>query len=350
MILAMFLIFILVSQKLDACAQFLARIQNGVVNSLQDSHEDLNRLRKLFSDLNAEDEGVVLIALEQIARYRHPDSISLMSDEFANLHSDLKTFALQSLKDMGPMTMPILKALSQSSDREVQLLAVKALGDMGAEALPFLASQLTSSDESLVRYVVQSIGRIDGHYARHLMERAMNHSSWTVVTQVFDSLVQMDFPSVFVIHQGLYHSRPAVRALAAESLGIHGDRISLEPVERRLRDPDSHVRRRLIEAVGNIGHLKGLPILYEVLKSGTPDEQRTAADAIHRIANRVIPSPEEAQTLWTLTKAFHQLRPAAKSPHSDLAMAADGARRLIQSKLQKIHPLEYWGAQNRLSP
>lgn len=349
-IIAGFMFFSLMGGPLYPCAQILARIHYNIFDSSLSLVGERKLLEELRKDLNSDDEERVISAIEELAQLRTEAAARSLAAALKDPRYGVQMAALQSLREANSNVIPLVAELLDSSDRETQFLAVQAMGELGSEAIPYLTKSLINSNEELVRLSVKALGRIGGWEAYNNLEMMMNHPSWGVVQQVFESLREMDFYAHSTIQKGLYHERSSVRALAAETLGLRGDPMALEMLDRKRRDKEAYVRKRVIEAIGNIGDLKGLPILYDVLNSASDEEKTIAAGAIERIANQLIVNETSGQNLWKITKAFHSLREASESIYPKLAQAAKSARQLIQSKLIKMHPLEYWGAIEKPSP
>jgi len=342
--LAILFLGILGSKPLYPCAQVLARLHYNLFDHSQPRLEELKRIERLEAELKSEDEESVISAIEELGRSKTEAAARALVSALKDPRYGVQMAALQTLQDADARAVPFVAELMSTSEADLQILAAQVLGELGSDAIPHLANNLTSTNEELVRISVKSLGRIGGRAALNQLEMMLDHSSWRVVNQVFDSLREMDFSAQSSIQKGLYHERSSIRALAAETLGLRGDWLAIEVLDRKLNDKDLFVRKRVIEAIGNIGDLKGLSSLFDVLKSSGVEEKTVAAGAIERIANHVVVSPDSGQKLWRLTKAFHSLRDASKSSDFKLAQAAKSARQLIQSKLIKLHPLEHWGA------
>lgn len=342
--LASLFLGILATKPLYPCAQILARLHYNLFDHSQRRLQELQRFEELLTELKSDDEDLVISAIEELGRLNNEAAARALVSALKDPRYGVQMAALQTLQDADARAVPFVAELMSSSEADLQILAAQALGELGSDAIPHLAEGLKSTNEELVRLSVKGLGKIGGRAALNHLELMLRHSSWRVVNQVFDSLREMDFSAQASIQKGLYHERSSIRALAAETLGLKGDSLAIEVLDRKLKDKDIFVRKRVIEAIGNIGDLKGLSSLFEVLKSSGIEEQAVAAGAIERIANSVVVTQNSGQKLWRLTKAFHSLRDASKSDDSKLAQAAKSARRVIQSKLIKLHPLEYWGA------
>jgi HEAT repeat protein len=174
-------------------------------------------------------------------------------------------------------SVPVLLERFKDRRPEVRMAAVRALGDIGsAEAVPALSQAFLArsvAPTNLVNYALRMIGGEAGP----AFERG-------IASQ--DPIVRLSscfgLSGIASTHGGAVHrlaevlatdSDASVRAAAAASLGIVGGGKAPTELRRATADPDVHVRRDVVKALGSFDD----PTTAETLDERTEDEDREVA-------------------------------------------------------------------------
>jgi HEAT repeat protein len=170
-------------------------------------------------------EGRLLVAIPRLRRSRHI-VVDLLLAATAHPNPHVRYRAVWALgATRSPRAYPAILALSQDPDERVRYDAMMALGrfgyTQGIEPLIELVRQANRED-SLLDAAAMSLARLGQSAIPPLLE-----------------LLQTD--------------NPAIRGLAARTLGGIRDPVAIEPIAALLTDLDEWVRIAALESLGEIG-------------------------------------------------------------------------------------------------
>jgi HEAT repeat protein len=187
-------------------------------------------------------------------------------------------------------SVPVLLARLKDRRPEVRAAAVQALGDIGSvEAVPALTEAFLErrvAPTNIVNYALRRIGR----EAVPAFERGVASTDTVVrISSCFglSGVVEERGACAFRLATVLdADSDPRVRTAAASALGLLGGEDAPAALRRATTDPDVHVRRSSVKALGSFDD----PASGETLETCTEDEDREtairAAEALLALAHR----------------------------------------------------------------
>jgi HEAT repeat protein len=144
---------------------------------------------------------------------------------------------------------PLLAALWDDSGG-VQREAAQALGRVGPAALPRLLPLLTTFSPALRAAAGDALAAIGSASIEPLLMAAGDDK---VKPRAFEALRKMGDPGVRGTSAWLTARQPAMRARAAEALGVIGGSGAVEPLRRALTDESADVRLQVARALRALG-------------------------------------------------------------------------------------------------
>jgi len=295
---------------------------------LQSQHPvDLaDELRPAFSRMDATHRPVAAVLVTDVMSEASPSQKEELRDALdeAGLvelgHPGTRRFspwrralACEMLGKIGaPRSVPVLLARLKDRRPEVRTAAVQALGDIGsAEAVPALSEALLErrvAPTNIVNYALRRIGR----EAMPTFERGIGSTDPIIrISSCFGlsaAATERDacaFRLAVVLDTD---SDTRVRAAAAAALGILGGDDAPVALRRATTDPDVHVRRSSVRALGSFDD----PASVQTLDERTEDEDRETAiragEALLALARRPRAAPEaraclESSSAWAVEYA-----------------------------------------------
>ena len=150
-----------------------------------------------------------------------------------------------------------------------------------AVGIDTLIETLSEEDPALVMRAVSVLGESENPLAVPPLIGLLDHTDPSLRFVVSNALIKLGTHSVIPLHGTLLKKNPALAAKAAEVLGTIGDRRSVAPLVSALNTHDGQqVQMSVADALGKIGDEKAVSPLIELVKQGTPETQRTAAESL----------------------------------------------------------------------
>ena len=209
-------------------------------------------------------------------------------------------------------SVPVLLARLEDRRPEVRMAAVQALGDIGSgEAVPALGEAFLDRRVAPTDVVMDALRRIGGE-AVTVFEQGVGSTDPIVrISSCFGlaAMAEERVPCAFRLAVVLDSDSDArVRAAAAAALGILGGADAPAALRRATTDPNLHVRRSSVRALGSFDD----PTSGQTLDECTDDEDREtairAAEALLALARRPRAAPEararlESSSAWAVEYA-----------------------------------------------
>ncbi len=317
--------------------------QTSTSNSTSSSN-----LTHLIEQLKSSNENQRIQAIEALSKGGN-QAIPALRKALKNNNQQIRSGAAFALGKMGKVastTIPDLANLLQDSDETVRANAVFALGKMGKLAkpvVPKLAEVLNDKNPSIRVSVVRLFENLgsDAYAAVPSLIKTLQDSDATVVYNTIEALVRINpipelitatksqnpkiriyaigalrnsrKPEVIrVIAEGLKDKDKNVRTSATFTLKAVGKSAKSVVPELiiALKDPEEMVRQGAVEALGEIGSIKGMVI---ALQDPNENVQSTAVQILANLASRSqkqanqLSKSELNETISLLQKALNTL-------------------------------------------
>jgi HEAT repeat protein len=265
-------------------------------------------------------ESVRVKAIEGLASIapNNPEVVSvllhaLQSDRSSHVRS-MAGFVLRDIKPRSRMAAAILKRALQERSREVRIQVAYVLATTTAPevAIPFLLSSPQGDDGTERPFISGDIDGIasalseTGVKGVPLLYKAFRHPDATARARAVLAFwyLWVDFretradagkcvPGIIAL---LRDPAAVVRANAAETLGMIGDKKAIEELTRAIADRDASVRYAVIAALSNFGEeaIAAVPALVWALIDRDPDVRARAAGGLAVIVPEACKAAAEA--------------------------------------------------------
>jgi len=202
--------------------------------------------------------------------------------------------AIAAVRQIGTNGLPVIISMLSSNDPRHAILACFELGPKAKPVIPTLIKLL--NDGYTRGYIGAALDRIGSDSITPLIASLTNRNA-SVRTEIVVALGNMPAYSeksemlisngIPVLIASLQDESPYVRALAARSLGLLGEReeIVIPELIKSLTDTNAEVQWCVCLAIGEFGERARLaiPSLQAALRDGDPDVRGTAAIALVQI-------------------------------------------------------------------
>jgi len=209
-------------------------------------------------------------------------------------------------------SVPVLVERLKDRRPEVRMAAVRALGDIGsADAVPALGEAFLGHRAAPTDVIMDALRKVGGDAAT-VFERGLGSedpivriSSCYGLAEIAEERRGCAFQLAVVLDSD---SDTRVRAAAASALGILGGDDAPAALRRATADPEVHIRRSAVKALGSFDD----PTSGETLDERTDDEDREvairAAEALLALARQPRAAPEararlESSSAWAVEYA-----------------------------------------------
>jgi HEAT repeat protein len=203
----------------------------------------------------------------------------------------------EQLRSEQPELVDIIAGLDPRPTRAGFLRFTTPLIHDPAVASLLLARLVEGSDPPEVRAaIVEALPRTGGEYADAVLDLLAEESAPEVRVALVTSLRRAPTShAVPGLAAALSDDDPAIRALAAETAGLHTDGHALaDALQSRLADDDAPTRAAAARALGIFGIADGTEALVELVDDAVPEVRLEALRALTRI------DPDTAARLPTL--------------------------------------------------
>jgi HEAT repeat protein len=223
---------------------------------------------------------------------------------------EVRAAAVEALAEEGPRSLPLLKRLLRTRDKNLHAQAVEISYRIGPAAIGLLTEMLQDNRASIRRDAIDILIDLapDTESVQPALRRSLKDGDLVVArdaARALGALGERAAPSTSSLVDALSHQDPHVRLYAAEALASIGPSAANATMDlvRALRDPFQGVRWGACEALAGIGPAAApaVPHLIEALKDDYLYVRICAAGALGSIG------PKAAT-------AVHPLNEAAKDP------------------------------------
>ena len=173
---------------------------------------------------------------------------------------------------------PLISAL-KDENREVRQAAVNALRWIrDTRAVEPLSLVLQDEDRDVRESTVQALGQFGDPRATEPLIAAFR--VWPMTSSVGGALKRIGAPAVEPLCGALTDNNPAVRTMAADTLGRIRDTAATPPLIRALQDEDGDVRRTVVTALRYIRDERAVEPLILVLQDENGDVRESTVQAL----------------------------------------------------------------------
>ncbi|MEO0079464.1 MAG: HEAT repeat domain-containing protein, partial [candidate division WOR-3 bacterium] len=202
-----------------------------------------------------------------------------------DLNPAVRIAAAQGLAELAdPQAVDGLMDELADDNPEVRKAAIDALGRIGdRRAAPVLTQIMIDDPRSEVRLAAQdALRRISSKMVAPLV-RALSTGDPKERIQALATIVSEGKAAVVPLTGLLTHANPAVRAAAAEVLGLIGDPVAIESLAPLLTDAEGSVRLAVARALGRLRHVRSAERLAQALHDQDPKVAAAAASALEAL-------------------------------------------------------------------
>jgi len=240
---------------------------------------------------------VVCVMGPELSRAKQPD----VRSEIEKLGSSDPTERATAAKTLGNIgnrdAVEPLISLLKDENRQVRENAVTALRWIrDPRAVDSLIAMLKDEDGNVRDAAARALGWFrDPRGAEPLIAAFEN---WPSMSSVRSSLKDIGLPAVEPLNAALKNGNPAVRTMAARTLGDIEDPGAVEPLISSLKDENRDVRENAATALRWIGDPRAVEPLIAALKDEDKIVQSKAAGALKAITGRDLGKGYEAWKKW----------------------------------------------------
>jgi HEAT repeat protein len=268
----------------------------------------------------------------------------LQDDDFSTLapfvhdtDAEVRTIAIKAAGiQKASIAMPQLGAALHDPDIAVREAAVMAIAEFRTPIMvEEILSLLAGSNEPLDYAVVKALGMMAATSAETALIDYLQsgNASRRVEYALLETFGKIGAKSASALIRNRYLSSPDpdVRRLAVETLGLLGDRNSIEAVEAALSDGHWSVRVAAVHVLANLGGIGEIPLLLAAMKDADPMVRKHAIQALGDIRN-----------ISTLPALIHELTDMEMSRHAFLALLKCGKPALpwLHRHMMKNYPVD----------
>jgi len=187
----------------------------------------------------------------------------------------VRAIADDTLVQEAPRSLPLLRRLLTSPDKELHVVILEIIRRIGPPAIPLLVDLLRDERVSIRRNAIDALIDLPPHTERiqAALRRALKDEDAQVAgdaARALGALGHRASPSVGALVATLSHEDPYVRVYAAEALAAIGPKAAsaTEDLARAVSDPAPGVRWAACEALAGIGPAaeSAVPQLIDALK------------------------------------------------------------------------------------
>lgn len=316
------------------------------VESLREIH-DAGATDVLIGALNSRFGDTRAYASDALEEIRGESVVKAFTDALVSPRPDVRARAAVALGHIGHYepVPALIKTLKEDESIEVRASAVTALGNIGGEAvvsaivdalkdsvsdirfravhmlvqlrnarsIAALADAISSPHRDTRIQTAQALGQIGGERAISALTRALNDSASDVRTVAVKALGDLDDPrAAAALVEALTSRFSDVRTAATLALR-ESDSLLLDLI----RSPDTNIRIRAAQALGQLSGDRAVDALVDALNDSVSDVRTAAAEALGKS---------------TYGQAATALVEALSSPHSDVRAAASYALGVSNNK------------------
>ena len=277
----------------------------------------------------------------ELTRAKQPD----VRTEIEKLGSSDPTERATAAKTLGYIgnsvaVEPLISSL-KDDNRHVRENAVTALRWIrDPRAVDSLVAILKDEDGDVRDAAVRALGWLQDPRAVEPLIAAFE--KWPSMSSVRSSLKDIGRPAVEPLNTALKSDNPAVRTMAAKTLGKISDPVAVEPLISSLKDENRHVRKNAVTALRWIRDPRAVEPLIAALKDDDGDVRDAAARALGwfrdpRGAGPLIAAFENWPSMSSVGSSLEDIgRPAVESLNAALKSENPAVRTMAARTLGDI--------------
>ncbi len=223
--------------------------------------EAVPRLVKLIESGNLGIQEAAEYALREI---RGAEAVKALAPLLGSDEAPVRNTAMDILRQVGVDDMPTLEKMLHNEDADLRIFMADILGSTGsALAVQPLCDALLKDSEVNVRYqAAMSLGNLGLPEAVPALNQAMQDEEW-VQFAVIESLTKLRAESsVAALIKALASSTDLVASMIIEALGEFGNIKAVPMLTKRLDDSPIPLRNKILQAITRILGVKSLPLFY----------------------------------------------------------------------------------------
>ncbi len=218
-----------------------------------------------------------------------PDDAEVLADLLSRFGRQVRGSARKRIADFFEQRGDVDRVRSKLADRRAwrRAVAARVLGDMGSPsaASSLLGVLVGDHDRDARTAAAYGLGRLGTAEAAPALVDALVHRSIPRASAA-RALAEIGSAAVPYLSDSLRDDSPAIRAWAAELIGLLGDPVDASLLLERLRDPSAEVRERSARALGRLGSEEAAKALRVALEDRVPGVRAAAAFGLGRLRDR----------------------------------------------------------------
>ena len=239
----------------------------------------------IIEALHSEDPAVVREAAFKAGRLKIKETVPHLVGlvESRNLGiQEAAEFALRKIR--GPVTVAALCPLLRSDEAPVRNLAMDILREIGVDDLSALKALLRDEDPDLRIFIADILGSTGTALAvAPLCEALLHDPEANVRHQAAMSLGNLGFPAAVDSLNIALHDEEWVQFAAVEALTKIRAESSMHALAKGLGSATELVAFMIVEALGELGNIKAVPLLLKRLDSSSGPMRNKIVQAIIKI-------------------------------------------------------------------
>lgn len=195
-------------------------------------------------------------------------------------------YALRKIR--GPRTVAHMLPLLRSDDAPIRNISMDVLREIGADDLPALQALLRDSDPDIRIFIADILGCTGDRRAVPMLNEALlKDPEVNVRYQAAMSLGNLAFPEAVDALSQAMHDEEWVQFSVVESLTKIRADATISALVQSLRTCSDLVASIIIDALGEIGNIKAVPLLFKYLeKTSTPLRRKTVKALVQILGSR----------------------------------------------------------------
>lgn len=219
---------------------------------------------KLVKLVHSGNLGIQEAAEDALREIRGAETVKALAPLLRSDDAPVRNTAMDILRGIGVDDMPTLSAMLHDEDPDLRIFMADILGSTGsALAVQPLCDALLKDSEVNVRYqAAMSLGNLGLPEAVPALNQAMQDEEW-VQFAVIESLTKLRAESsVAALVNALNASTDLVASMIIEALGEFGNIKAVPMLTKRLEGSPAPLRNKILQAITRILGLKSLPLFY----------------------------------------------------------------------------------------
>ncbi|MBI3037676.1 HEAT repeat domain-containing protein, partial [bacterium] len=250
---------------------------------------DKNFSKQLLSMLSDVNTGVRVAALRALRQIGDPTVVGKIFEALSQPSEQIRDAIYEILRDFGTHSIPFLMESLSSEYWISRSLAAQALIEMGSDSIMPLTSALESQDKERRYWAIKILGQMKEASTFQEVKRLLSDSDSEIRMAAVQAMGDFLHPdSIPLLIERFTDSSWVVRREAHYALVKFGEQ-GIDLLIKSLDSPEEDVRYWVLRSLGKINPSNLLPILVKLLKDKSWNIRKTAAEILGNFGEPVLP-------------------------------------------------------------